>query len=86
LIKGLDVVGGAEKAEFLARPPREADGVGGAVVGELDGGFEDADCAAAVVVDARASVDAIGVGSKLEDGVLVASDCLGDDIEAVEWY
>ena len=56
-----DVVSGAKQTEFLGGYPDEADGVVDAEFGELEGGFEEADGAAAVVVVAGPGVDGVGV-------------------------
>jgi hypothetical protein len=46
----------------------------------LLGDFEDANDAGAVVVDAWAGEDGVGVAADDENGVLVAADCFGDDV------
>ena len=53
----------AEGGVVPVPPEAEADGVGGGVFGELEGGFEDADCAGAVVVDPGAGLDAVEMGT-----------------------
>jgi hypothetical protein len=70
----------AEQAEFFSCPEAEADGVVDGVAGELLGDFEDADDAGAVVVDAWAGEDGVGMAADNEDGVFVAADGLGDNV------
>ena len=78
----LGVVVAAQQAEFFARPEAEADCVVDCVAGELLGDFEDTDDTGAVVVDAGAGEDGVGMSADDEDGVFVAADCFGDDVLA----
>lgn len=54
--EGGNVEFGAKETEFLGGHPDKADGVIDAVFGELDGDFEQADAARAVIVNTRALV------------------------------
>ncbi|KAL8951319.1 MAG: hypothetical protein Q9183_007464, partial [Haloplaca sp. 2 TL-2023] len=78
--EGRDVKFGAEEAEFFGGDPDEADGVIDAVLCELDCDFQETDGAGAVVVDAGAFVDRVGVGGQDEDVVGVSACGLGDDV------
>lgn len=79
-VDALEVVVGTEEPEFLGRPEAEADGVLDLVLGEGFGDGEDADGARAVVVDAGAGEDRVGVAAEDEDVGLVARFGLGDDV------
>jgi hypothetical protein len=82
LLRGevLDKVGGAEKARLLAGPEAEGDGVLHVVLGESLGNVEDADGAAAVVVDTRAGANGVGVGAEGELVVLVTALAGGQNV------
>lgn len=79
-VEGFEVVERAEFAKFFGAPEAQADSVFELEFGEGQGGDECADGAGAIVVDARAREDGVGVAADHEDIVVVTLLGLGDDV------
>jgi hypothetical protein len=76
----LDIVRGSEKTCLLAGPPGEADSVVDGEFCQLDGNLEDGHRTGPVVVDSGTCSHGVGVTTNMDDVVVIASDCLGDNV------
>ena len=76
----LDVVLGSQQTRLLTSPPGEANGVVDRELCQLDGNLEDRHGARSVIVDSRTCSHGIRVATDMDDVVVVASNCLGDNV------
>lgn len=80
LVDLADIVVGAKLAKLLSTPPTEANGVLDLVLGESKSDIENTNGTGAVIVDAGAGLDGVGVGTHNQNVVVVTLDGLGNDV------
>ena len=80
----VDVPLGTQETSLLGSPPGEANSVVDLKFSQVKGNFKDGDSSRAVVVDAGASGNGIGVAANVDDVLLVTSLGLDNDVLAFD--